>query len=166
MNCLGRAAQCHAHMCTGYKCIGYKLTGSVGTYTHTRRGGSGKGGETPRTMARDEKHSNARHPCICMVLWRSNSACVDGVHAPAKPACGRHVGRRLAPSHLTHTWLHTHTRKGGEEEEGRGNASSHRCDTAVQLIDLHTSLHAHTRKGGEEEEGRGDASRHRCDTAV
>ena len=30
-------------------------------------------------------------PCLCMVLWLVNSAYVAGVHAPAKPVCGRHV---------------------------------------------------------------------------
>ena len=30
-------------------------------------------------------------PCLCMVLWQINSTCVAGVHAPAKPVCGRHV---------------------------------------------------------------------------
>ena len=30
-------------------------------------------------------------PCICMVLWQINSACVAGAHTPAKPACGGHV---------------------------------------------------------------------------
>ena len=33
----------------------------------------------------------SRDPCICMVLSQSSSACVDGVHTPAKPVCGRHV---------------------------------------------------------------------------
>ena len=27
----------------------------------------------------------------CMVLWQINSACVAGVHTPAKPVSGRHV---------------------------------------------------------------------------
>ena len=30
-------------------------------------------------------------PCLCMVLWQINSACVAGVHTPAKPVCGMHV---------------------------------------------------------------------------
>ena len=30
-------------------------------------------------------------PCLCMVLWQINSACVAGVHTPAKPVCGRRV---------------------------------------------------------------------------
>ena len=31
-------------------------------------------------------------PCSCMVLSQRNSACVAGVHTPAKPVvCGRHV---------------------------------------------------------------------------
>ena len=29
--------------------------------------------------------------CSTAVEWRIDSACVAGVHAPAKPVCGRHV---------------------------------------------------------------------------
>ena len=45
--------------------------------------GSTPGGLPPNTIRLD--------PCVCMVLWQIYSACVAGVHTPAKPVCGRYV---------------------------------------------------------------------------
>ena len=60
----------------------------------------------PRVPRRAGEYQGSRHgvarcgesnplvrlePCLCMVLWQINSACVAGVHTPAKPVCGRHV---------------------------------------------------------------------------
>ena len=36
-------------------------------------------------------HGRAAISCTCMVLSQSSSACVAGVHTPAKKECGRHV---------------------------------------------------------------------------
>ena len=57
------------------------------------RGGRGKG--VQKRVRNAPGHSRRGcvrlEPCVCMVLWLVNSACVAGVHTPAKPVYGRHV---------------------------------------------------------------------------
>ena len=65
-----------------------------------------KARQNPRVPRCAGEHEGSRHgvarcgesnslvrlePCLCMVLWQINSACVAGAHTPAKPVCGRHV---------------------------------------------------------------------------